>query len=109
MVECYHINFWELLGRCSCDGTWSASQKMQSCIINGMTDDILGSITNTIVDDGVTCADYIHGRLILNCGAIAMLNLRRLGYDHDICIAVQAEHGLHINSTKHVKENLLLS
>jgi len=99
----YSINFWELFGNCAQDGEWSAPQKMQACVINGMTNEMLSSITNAVADDGVMCVDDVHDKLILNRGSIVQFNLRKLGYKHDICIAVQADHSLYVNSTKNAE------
>ncbi len=85
----FSINVHELLGKCVHDCEWKSQCEVQTCTIHGMTEEMLDGILGVINDD-VSCSDYIKGRLVLGKGTLARLQLTKIGYAYDAHISVDA-------------------
>ncbi len=103
------INVHQLLGRCNCKCKWKAKYKMDKCIIYGMTKEMLDVISG-IINDSVSCADYSSKKLILGRGALAHLELTKLGYEYDAHVSLDAEGVLMVGIPNHnIRQQIIVT
>ena len=55
------------------------------------------NVIRGVIDDDVSCSDYVNKRLILSRGSLAHLKLTKIGYKYDAHISLDAEGVLMIS------------